>query len=115
LLKQLQGKRNLFSFLQTQLKNQKVFGPPLSPSQEHTPFREMDQAWCIVMLQPLGMNQAQKKKKGLCDAPPSSLMDSTSSPKVKIMEGNGVEGCSLACSISGVEGHGGALGCDYEY
>jgi hypothetical protein len=41
-----------------------VFGPPLSPSQEHTPFREMDQAWCIVMLQPLGMNQAQQKKKG---------------------------------------------------
>jgi hypothetical protein len=28
------------------------------------PFREMDQAWCIVMLQPLGMNQAQKKEKG---------------------------------------------------
>jgi len=42
-----------------------VFSPPLSPSQEHTPFREMDQAWCIVMFQPLGMNQAQKKEKGL--------------------------------------------------
>jgi hypothetical protein len=28
-------------------------------------FKEMDQAWCIVMLQPLGMNQAQKKEKGL--------------------------------------------------
>jgi len=24
-----------------------VFGPPLSPSQEHTPFREMDQAWLV--------------------------------------------------------------------
>jgi hypothetical protein len=45
--------------------NQEVFGPPLSPSQEHMPFKEMDQAWCIVMLQPLGMNQAQKKEKGL--------------------------------------------------
>jgi hypothetical protein len=31
----------------------------------HTPFKEMDQAWCIIMLQPLGMNQAQKKEKGL--------------------------------------------------
>ncbi len=34
----LQGKINLFGFLQTQLKNQEVFGPPLFPSQEHTPF-----------------------------------------------------------------------------
>jgi hypothetical protein len=38
---------------------------PLSPSQEHMLLREMDQAWCIVMLQALGMNQAQKKDKGL--------------------------------------------------
>jgi hypothetical protein len=45
--------------------NQEVLSPPLSPSQEHTPFKEMDQAWCITMLQPLGMNQAQKKEKGL--------------------------------------------------
>jgi hypothetical protein len=29
------------------------------------PFKVMDQAWCIVMLQPFGMNQAQKKEKGL--------------------------------------------------
>jgi hypothetical protein len=29
------------------------------------PFKEMDQVWCIVVLQPLGMNQAQKKEKGL--------------------------------------------------
>jgi len=42
-----------------------VFGPPLSPSKQHTPFKEMDQAWCIIMLQPLGMNQTQKKEKGL--------------------------------------------------
>jgi hypothetical protein len=55
---QLQGKRNLFGFLQTQQENQEVLGPPLSPSHEHTPFKEMDQAWCIVMLQPLRMNQA---------------------------------------------------------
>jgi hypothetical protein len=39
--------------------------PILSPSQEHTSFKEMDHVWCIVMLQPLGMNQTQKKKKGL--------------------------------------------------
>jgi hypothetical protein len=29
------------------------------------PFREMDQAWCIIMLQPLGMNPTHKKEKGL--------------------------------------------------
>jgi hypothetical protein len=34
-------------------------------SQEHTPFREMDQAWCIVMFQPFGINQTQKKEKRL--------------------------------------------------
>jgi hypothetical protein len=65
LTNQLQGKRNLFGFLRTQQENQEVFGPPLFSSQEHTPFREMDQAWCIIMLQPLGMNQAQKKEKWL--------------------------------------------------
>jgi hypothetical protein len=32
LANQLQGKRNLLGFLQTQLENQEVFGPPLSPS-----------------------------------------------------------------------------------
>jgi hypothetical protein len=31
-----------------------VFDPPLSPSQEHTPFMEMDQ--------PLGMNQSPKER-----------------------------------------------------
>jgi hypothetical protein len=46
-------------------ENQEVLGPLLSPSQEHVPFKEMDQAWCIIMLQPLGMNQTQKKEKGL--------------------------------------------------
>jgi hypothetical protein len=43
-------------------KTQEVLGPPLSLSQEHTPFKEMDHAWYIVMLQPLGMNQAQKER-----------------------------------------------------
>ncbi len=42
-----------------------MFGPRLFPSQEHTPFKEIDHAWCIVIFQPLGMNQAHKKKKGL--------------------------------------------------
>jgi len=37
-------------------------------------------------------------------------MDSTGSPKVKTMEGKGVGARSLACSISGVKGHHGALG-----
>jgi len=31
-------------------------------------------------------------------------MDSTTNPKVKTMEGEGVGACSLACSISGVKG-----------
>jgi len=48
----------------------------------------------------------------LCDAPPSSLMDSTASPKVKIAEGEGVGACSLACNISGIEGCVGAPGWD---
>jgi hypothetical protein len=38
------------------------------------------------------------------DAPPSSFMDSTTSPNVKIVEGEGVGACSLACNTSGVEG-----------
>jgi hypothetical protein len=45
-----------------------------------------------------------------CDAPPSSLMDSNASPKVKTMEGKGVGACSLARNTLGVEGHAGALG-----
>ncbi len=44
-----------------------------------------------------------------CDAPPSSLMDSTMSPKVKTSEG-GIRSHSLACSVSGVKGHVGAPG-----
>jgi hypothetical protein len=43
-------------------------------------------------------------KAGPGDAPPSSLMDSTTSPKVKITEGKGVVARSLACNTSGVEG-----------
>jgi hypothetical protein len=45
----------------------------------------------------------------LCDAPPNSLIDSNVSPKVKTTE-EGVGACSLARSISGVEGHAKALG-----
>jgi hypothetical protein len=52
-------------------------------------------------LHPLGITNAQE----LCDAPPSSLMDSTASPKVKKMEGEGVGVRSLAHSTMGVEGH----------
>ncbi len=37
-------------------------------------------------------------------------MDSTTNPKVKIMEGKGVAVCSLARSTLGVHGHAGALG-----
>jgi len=44
------------------------------------------------------------------DAPPNSLMDSTASPNVKTLEGEGVRAHSLACSISGVEGRVGASG-----
>jgi hypothetical protein len=36
-------------------------------------------------------------------------MDSIVSPKVKTMEGEGVEAHSLACSTSKVEGHAGTL------
>jgi hypothetical protein len=42
------------------------------------------------------------------DAPPSSLMDLTASPEVKIMEGVGA--CSLVRSILGVKGHARVLG-----
>ncbi len=40
----------------------------------------------------------------MSDAPPSSLMDSTVSPNVTIMEGEGVGARSLAWSTSGVKG-----------
>jgi hypothetical protein len=46
------------------------------------------------------------------DAAPSSLTDSTTSPKVKTMEGEGVGAHSLAYSISGVEVRAGAPGWD---
>jgi len=39
------------------------------------------------------------------DAPPSSLMDSTVSPKVNTMEGERVGARSLTHNILGVEGH----------
>ncbi len=43
-------------------------------------------------------------KKDSIDAPPSSLMESTASPKVKTTEGEGVGARSLACNTLGVEG-----------
>jgi len=46
------------------------------------------------------------------DAPPSSLMDSTASPKVKTTEGKGVGACFLAHNTSGVEGRVGVPGWD---
>jgi hypothetical protein len=46
------------------------------------------------------------------DAPPSSLMDSTASPKAKTTEGEGVGVRSLICNTSGVEGRVGILGWD---
>jgi hypothetical protein len=39
--------------------------------------------------------------KSTIDAPPSSLMDSTASPKMKTSERKGVRACSLAHSIWG--------------
>ncbi len=48
----------------------------------------------------------------ITDAPPSSLMDSTVSPKVKTLEGEWVAACSLACNISRVKGCVGAPGWD---
>jgi hypothetical protein len=38
------------------------------------------------------------------DTPPISLMDSTSSPKVKTEEGEGIGACSLVRSTLGVKG-----------
>jgi hypothetical protein len=46
------------------------------------------------------------------DALPSSLMDSTTSPKVKTMEGKGVGTRSLVCNTLGVEGCAGVPGWD---
>ncbi len=46
----------------------------------------------------------------MVDAPPSSLMDSTVNPNMKITEGEGVGVCSLACNTSRVKGRAGASG-----
>jgi hypothetical protein len=46
------------------------------------------------------------------NAPPSFSMDSTASPEVKTMEGEGVGACSLARSTSGVKGCAEALRWD---
>ncbi len=50
------------------------------------------------------------KGKGIIKAPPSSLMDLITSPKVKIAKGEGVGAHSLVSGTSRVEGHDGALG-----
>jgi hypothetical protein len=54
-----------------------------------------------------GKNDHEDK---ICDAPSSSLMDSTTSLKVTTMEGEGVGARSLACSTSRVEGCVATLG-----
>jgi hypothetical protein len=41
-------------------------------------------------------------------------MDSTTSPKVKTMEGKGVGACYLACNTLGVKGHVGVPGWDWD-
>jgi hypothetical protein len=56
-----------------------------------------------------GKKYQQNIVKKMNDAPVSSLMDSTASPKVKTME-EGVGTCFLARSTLGVEGRVGALG-----
>jgi len=48
----------------------------------------------------------------LYDAPPSSLMDSTTNLKLKTTKREGVEAHSLTRSILGVEGRVGASGWD---
>jgi len=47
-----------------------------------------------------------------CDTPPNSLMDLATSPMKKTSKEKGVGAHSLACSISGVEGHVGVPGWD---
>ncbi len=46
----------------------------------------------------------------IINTPPSSSIYSTTSPKVKTMEGKGVWVCSLARNTSRVKGRDGALG-----
>jgi hypothetical protein len=47
---------------------------------------------------------------GTPNAPPSSLMDSTTSPKMKTLEGEGIGARSLAYNTSEVEGCAGTPG-----
>jgi len=47
-----------------------------------------------------------------CDAPPSSLKDSITNPKVKTTKGEGVGARSLVHNTSGVDGCVGAMGWD---
>jgi hypothetical protein len=46
----------------------------------------------------------------LCDALPNSLIDSTTSPKVKTTEGKGVKVHSLTCNTLRAKGHATASG-----
>jgi len=54
------------------------------------------------------------ERRRINDAPPSSLMDSTVSPKVKTMEEERVGARSLAHNTLGMEGHAGAPGLRLE-
>jgi hypothetical protein len=55
-----------------------------------------------------------KKLKEQNDTPPSSLMDSTTSLKVKTSKGEGIGARSLTHNTSGVEGHVVVSGWDLE-
>jgi len=54
----------------------------------------------------------QGKRHTTSDAPLSSLMDSTATPKVKTTKGEKIRAHSLTHNTSGVEGHVGALKWD---
>jgi len=61
-------------------------------------------SWCIHNTKTY-LKRIKNEKVMVLNAPPSSLMDSITSPKVKITKGKGVGVCSLAHNTSGVEGH----------
>ncbi len=72
----------------------------------------------VLQIKQPGLNVATRQKNMYhvinitIDAPPSSLMDSIVSPKVKTMEGEGVGARSLAHNTSGVEGRARTPGWD---
>ncbi len=51
------------------------------------------------------MAKRRAGSQSVCDAPPSSMMDLTMSPKVKTTEEEEVEAHSLVHNTSGMEGH----------